>query len=371
MSQFLFIFGTRPEIIKHYPLIALLQKQTSYSYAVCHTGQHKELADQVVQFFNIPITYDLHLMQKGQKLEDFTSKSIQSLSSVIQNENPSCVFVQGDTSTAFCGALAAYYYKVKVAHIEAGLRSYDKLAPFPEEINRKIVGTIADFHFAPTDKAVENLRNEGITSHVWNVGNTVLDALFLTLNTIKSQGEERYFSKFSHIDFNKRIVLVTCHRRENFGKPFEQICTSLLSLSNQFKDCEFIYPVHPNPHVKDRAHEFFRSIKNVHCIEPLDYPTLVWLMNKSYLVMTDSGGIQEEAPSLGKPVLVLREVTERVEGIAAGNAILVGTNPDKIISTAQILLTSSASYQKMVHVNNPYGDGKTAEKILRILEKII
>jgi len=367
----LFIFGTRPEAIKLAPLIKEFQQHEDFETKVCVTAQHREMLDQVLNFFGIKPDYDLNLMKPNQTLFDMTANALKSLEKVLDIAKPDIIFVQGDTTTAFVGALASFYKKIPVAHVEAGLRSFNKYSPFPEEINRVLVGHLADYHFAPTEKAKENLFNENIKKNVYVVGNTVIDALFLGLDIIKKQGEERFYKFFNFIDFSKKILLVTGHRRESFGKPFENICYALKELVRKHKDIEIVYPVHLNPNVREPVNRILKGEKRIHLIKPLDYPYLIWLMNKSYLILTDSGGIQEEAPSLGKPVLVMRDVTERIEGIQAGTAKLVGTNPQKIIEETSKLLENPYLYNTMAKAVNPYGDGKSSARILSITERIL
>lgn len=367
MTKILFIFGTRPEAIKMAPLIKELERNTNeFQVIVCVTAQHRHMLDQVLSFFDIKPDYDLDLMKQNQTLFDITAQSITGLEKVLNKTNPDLIFVQGDTTTAFIGALAGYYKKIKVAHLEAGLRSGNKYSPFPEELNRILAGHIADYHFAPTITAQENLLKEGIYKNIWVVGNTVIDALFLGLDIIKNKGEEKYKDFFKFIDFSKKIILVTGHRRESFGGPFEEICYALKEIAVNYP-VEIIYPVHLNPNVREPVYRILKDINNIHLIEPLDYPFLIWLMNQSYLVLTDSGGIQEEAPSLGKPVLVMRDVTEREEGIDAGTAKLVGTDKEKILNNVQILFNNNVEYNKMSKAVNPYGDGNTSKEITDIL----
>ena len=364
----LFVFGTRPEAIKMAPLIQELKKEKFFDIKVCVTAQHREMLDQVLEFFNITPDYDLNIMKPNQSLFDITANILLGLEPVLDEVKPDLIFIQGDTTTAFAGALAGFYKKVKIAHIEAGLRSHNKYSPFPEEINRVLAGDLADYHFVPTRRAKENLYNENIRENVYVVGNTVIDALFLGLDIIKKQGEEKYYQYFDFIDFSKKIILVTGHRRESFGKPFENICYALKEIANNYKDVEIVYPVHLNPNVREPVNKILKGEKNIHLIEPLSYPYLIWIMNKSYLVLTDSGGIQEEAPSLGKPVLVMREVTERIEGIEAGTAKLVGTNKENIVKEVSTLLKDKYEYNKMSTAINPYGDGKASIKIRNIIK---
>lgn len=368
-KKVLFIFGTRPEAIKMAPLIKeYLNNKNSVDVRVCVTAQHRDMLDQVLTFFNIVPDYDLDLMTTDQSIFDITTNGLKALESVLFDCRPDLVFVQGDTTTAFIGALAAFYKTVKIVHIEAGLRSKDKYSPFPEEMNRVLVGHLADYHFAPTETAARNLREEGITRNVWVVGNTGIDALLLGLDIIKTRDENTFLSFFDYVDFTKRIILVTGHRRESFGAPFENICEALKEMAQSFQDVDIIYPVHLNPNVREPVNRILHDVQNVHLIEPLEYPYLIWLMNKSYLVLTDSGGIQEEAPSLGKPVLVMRENSERVEGIEAGTAKLVGTRKDRIIHEASAILDDKEKYNEMTRAVNPYGDGKTSMRVLEILK---
>ena len=366
--KILFIFGTRPEAIKMAPLIKEFQKENDFDTKVCITAQHREMLDQVLEFFYIFPDYDLNIMKPNQSLFDITADTLKGLERILDEFLPDLIFVQGDTTTAFIGALAGFYKKTKIAHIEAGLRSHNKYSPFPEEMNRVLAGDLADYHFVPTQRAKENLFNENIKENVYVVGNTVIDALFLGLDIIKKQGEEQYYKYFNFIDFSKKIILVTGHRRESFGKPFENICYALKEIAER-EDVEIVYPVHLNPNVREPVNRILKGIKNIHLMEPLSYPYLIWLMNKSYLILTDSGGIQEEAPSLGKPVLVMREVTERIEGIEAGTAKLVGTNKEKIVKEAIKLLNNKEEYEKMAKSVNPYGDGKASRRIKEILKQ--
>jgi UDP-N-acetylglucosamine 2-epimerase (non-hydrolysing) len=368
--RILFFFGTRPEAIKMAPLVKEFQKSPEiFDIKVCVSAQHREMLDQVLNFFEIQPDFDLNIMQQNQDLFDITREALSGIKDVLFDYKPDLLFVQGDTTTTFVGALAAFYEKVKVAHIEAGLRSFNKHAPFPEEMNRVLATQLADIHFAPTSRAKENLLREGVPEEkIFVVGNTSIDALFLCLKRT-SEKNPGSFEPFSSIDFNKRIILVTGHRRESFGKPFENICVAIKTIAES-DDIEIIYPVHLNPNVRKPVLEILGDIPNIHLIEPLDYPSFIWLMNKSYIILTDSGGVQEEAPSLGKPVLVIRDVTERTEGIDAGTAKLVGTQMENIILETQKLLDHPEEYQRMVNIKNPYGDGKSAERIVHILSQI-
>lgn len=369
MKKTLFIFGTRPEAIKLAPLILKVKQTGTYQVKVCVTAQHREMLDQVLGFFGIAPDFDLNLMSPNQSLFDITSNGLRAVDDVLTEASPDLICVQGDTTTAFVGALAGYYKKTKVAHIEAGLRTGNKYSPYPEEVNRRLISHLSDYHFAPTVVAEKNLSNEGIVEKVWTVGNTVIDALYLCLDSITKQGNQKYHKHFEFIDFSKKIILVTGHRRESFGQPFENICYALKELGSTNSDSEIVYPLHLNPNIVNPVRRILRNAKNVHLIEPLGYPYLVWLMNRVYFICTDSGGIQEEAPSLDKPVLVMRDTTERPEGIESGVAKLVGTQKETIVREATILLTSRKEYEKMSKAINPYGDGKTAGRILKILER--
>lgn len=370
-KKILIVFGTRPEAIKMAPLVYEFKKnEDKFETKVCVTAQHRQMLDQVLDFFKITPDYDLNLMKDNQTLSDITINVLKGMDDVLSEFKPELIFVQGDTTTTFVTALAGYYRKIKIAHLEAGLRSGNKYSPYPEEINRILAGHLSDYHFAPTEKAYNNLINEGINKNIFNVGNTVIDALFLGMDIIKKRGEEKFFQFFSNVDFRKRIILVTGHRRESFGEPFQNICHALKKIAEKYVNLEIIYPVHLNPNVQKPVFTILDGLNNIHLIEPLDYPYLIWLMEKSYLVLTDSGGIQEEAPSLGKPVLVMRDVTERIEGIEAGTAKLVGTNSETIIKETQILLDNENEYIKMSKAVNPYGDGKTSQRILEILRNI-
>lgn len=364
MKKILFIFGTRPEAIKLAPLIKKMEKEKNdFEVEVCVTAQHRQMLDQVLNFFDIKPKYDLNLMTKNQSLSVLFAEATKGISEVLKKSDSDYVVVQGDTTTSLAGALTAFYEQKKIIYIEDGLRSGDRYSPYPEEINRTMISKLADYHFAPTKQAVKNLEKEGIQNNIWEVGNTVIDALFSGLEIIRSKNLDL------NLDFSKKIILVTGHRRENFGKPLENICQALKDLAEKYPDIQIVYPVHPNPNVKDVVYKILDDIKNIYLVEPLDYPNLISLMQKSYFIITDSGGIQEEAPSLGKPILVTREVTERQEGIQAGTAKLVGTDINKIKKEVVELLENEEQYQKMSKAVNPYGDGKTSERIIDILKK--
>lgn len=370
MKTILFIYGTRPEAIKMAPLINELKNQKLFEIKICLTGQHRQMLDSINSFFKIRGDFDLSLMSKNQSIFDITSRCLIGLQNILESQNPDLVFVQGDTTTVMSAALSSFYKRIPVAHLEAGLRSGNKYSPFPEELNRIITGHIADYHFAPTPQAIENLSVEGITKNVFLVGNTVIDALYMGLDIIKNELSDTFINFFSFLDFSRKIILVTGHRRESFGQGFDDICNAIKYLANKFKDIEIVYPVHLNPNVREPVNRILSNIDNVHLIEPLDYPYFIWLMNKSFFVLTDSGGIQEEAPALGKPVLVMRDLTERMEGVQAGTAKLVGTKYNNIIEGACELLLNPSIYSNMSNSINPYGDGTTSKKIATILKDI-
>ena len=371
MKRLLFIFGTRPEAIKFAPLVKAFQNRIEeFETKVCVTAQHRTMLDQVLNFFSIKPDYDLNIMRPNQTLFDITAESLKGIEAVLNDHKPEFIFVQGDTTTAFIGALSAFYKKIKILHIEAGLRSFNKYSPFPEEANRLLIGRLADYHFAPTELAKQNLYNEGIKNNIYVTGNTIIDALFLCLKIIKEQGEERFIKFFNFINLSNKIILVTMHRRESFGQPFRNICYALKNIADKFEDVEIVYPMHLNPNVRKPVSEILNGHKRIHLIEPLEYPYLIWLMSKSYIILTDSGGIQEEAPSLKKPVLVMRDITERIEGIEAMTSKLIGTNKDRIVQETEALLLNALEYTKMAKNNNPYGNGTTCNKIINILEGV-
>ena len=365
MKKILFVFGTRPEAIKLAPVIRTCYQSNQLSVKICLTGQHKEMLYQVMDFFQLKADYDLQLMKPDQTLFDITANGLLLIENVLDECKPDLIVVQGDTTTTFVAALAAFYKKIKVAHVEAGLRSFDKYSPFPEETNRKMTSVIADLHFAPTQRAVDNLRRENIKDNIFLTGNTVIDALLWAVG--KTRNDPSYQKGFPYLDLTKKIVLITGHRRESFGKPFENICDAIVILAKKYPEIQFVYPVHLNPNVQKIVRERLSGHENIFLIAPLDYPQLVWLLDKCYFIITDSGGIQEEAPTLGKPVLVIREVTEREEGIAAGTAILVGTTKEKITEEAIRLIENKNAYEKMSEAVNPYGDGDSAKKITDII----
>jgi len=375
MRKILFIFGTRPEAIKVAPVINKLKKENhNWKVGVCVTAQHREMLDQVLNIFNIKLDYDLNIMKQNQDLYDITSNILINIKNVLNDFQPDLVLVHGDTTTTFVSSLAAFYKKIEVGHIEAGLRTGDIYYPFPEEANRKLTTSLAKYHFAPTIIAKENLLNEGVKEeNIIVTGNTGIDALFLALNKIKKNKnlEKKIINKFSSTFsiLDSQFILVTAHRRESFGKGFINICEAIKELAIKYPKIKFIYPVHLNPNVKRPVKEILSNIKNIFLIEPLEYLEFVYLMSKSYLILTDSGGIQEEAPSLGKPVLVMRDITERVEALEAGTVKLVGTDKSRIIKEVSRLIEDKNEYDKMSKAVNPYGDGKASERIAKFLKE--
>ncbi|MFM8432593.1 MAG: non-hydrolyzing UDP-N-acetylglucosamine 2-epimerase [Bacteroidota bacterium] len=366
-KRVLFVYGTRPEAIKMAPVIRAFKDDGSFTVSIAVTAQHREMLDQVSRFFSIKPDHDLDVMKPGQSLFDVTANCMKGLEYILQEEQPDMVFVQGDTTTAFVGALAAFYHKIPVAHIEAGLRSGNKYSPFPEEMNRIMTGHLADLHFAPTQAASDNLRKENICDSVHIVGNTVIDALHWGQEILKGVSGDQVSKNLLQLPLNKRFVLITGHRRESFGKPFEQLCAAIAEVANRHSDVHFIYPVHLNPNVQEPVNRMLGGIGNIHLISPLEYPAFIWLMERCHIVLTDSGGMQEEAPALGKPVLVMRDTTERQEGIDAGTARLVGTSFEKITSSLEELLADDSAYKKMAQAVNPYGDGRSSGRILQIV----
>ena len=363
--KFLIVFGTRPEAIKMAPLVDALKK-TNIDFRVCVTAQHRQMLDQVLELFEIIPDYDLDIMSSKQTLSTITSNILEKIQPVIDDYQPTTIFVHGDTATTLATSLAAYYNQIDIAHIEAGLRTHNIYSPWPEEGNRKLTGAIAKYHFAPTQSTKNNLLNEGISpDDIYITGNTVIDALFLVCKKIDNNQtlKTQYQQQFSYLE-DKKVVLITGHRRENFGEGFENICQAISKLAELHPDVQFIYPVHLNPNVREPVNRLLANKNNIHLIEPLDYLAFVYLMRASYLILTDSGGIQEEAPSLGKPVLVMRDTTERPEAVEAGTVKLVGTTQDLIIQQVNLLLTDINEYNKMSTAHNPYGDGTAVEKIL-------
>lgn len=361
------IFGTRPEAIKLAPLIRrMADKPDLFQPITIVTAQHREMLDQVLELFSIKPDYDLSILRPRQTLAEITASAISGLDGILSKEKPDFVVVQGDTTTTFMGALSAFYHKIPVAHVEAGLRTQDKTNPFPEEINRRMTSVIADAHFAPTVKACQNLLAEGIVrDRIWLTGNTVIDAL----KDVAGWNRKCDHPVLKRVAAEKlRMLFVTSHRRENQGQPQEEICSALIELVKTFRDILVVFPVHLSPAVRDTVLPRLRDQNRIVLLDPIDYLETIHFMKNSYLVLTDSGGIQEEAPGLGKPVLVLRSTTERPEGILAGTARLVGTNATRIVAEASNLLCSPESYRKMSHATNPYGDGRSSERILQVLE---
>ena len=375
-AKVLAVFGTRPEAIKLAPVIRALQAHPRFQTRVCVTAQHRQMLDQVLGLFHIRPHHDLDLMREDQSLFQITSRALDGLEGVLKEEHPDMVLFQGDTTTAMVAALAAFYLRIGTGHVEAGLRTQDKYNPFPEEMNRRLADALSDLCFAPTEAARQNLLKEGTPGErVFVTGNTVIDALQLVAEEQSSQDTQRRledeFQQRHGVPMDRRVLLVTGHRRESFGPDFESICRGLRSVAESNPDIRIVYPVHLNPNVQEPVNRILGDADRVHLIEPLEYSSLVWLMGRSYLVLTDSGGIQEEAPSLGKPVLVLRKVTERPEGVEAGVARVVGTDARSIHQETQRLLDDPQAYNKMARAVNPYGDGRASERIVDILERTI
>lgn len=369
----LLVFGTRPEAIKMAPLYDVLAKSSKFETKVCVTGQHRDMLDQVLDLFKIKPDFDLNVMKSRQDLTDVTVKVLDGLRGVFSSYTPDIVLVHGDTATTFATTLACYFHKIKVGHIEAGLRTNNIYAPWPEEGNRRLTGAICNYHFAPTTTAKENLIKENVgEKNIFITGNTVIDALYHVVKVIQTDPilNTELENKFKYLDTKKRIVLITGHRRENFGQGFENICQAIRELSDEYSDVQFIYPMHLNPNVREPVLKYLSNKQNIFLIEPLDYLPFIYLMDKSYLILTDSGGIQEEAPSLGKPVLVMRDTTERPEAVIAGTVKLVGTNTKLIKQEVSILLNNLDIYNKMSELHNPYGDGKACERIKEFLGEI-
>nr|WP_174719401.1 UDP-N-acetylglucosamine 2-epimerase (non-hydrolyzing) [Muriicola soli] len=370
----LIVFGTRPEAIKMAPLVKEFYKYPEkFETRVCVTAQHREMLDQVLAFFEITPDYDLDLMRPNQNLFTLTADIITHLKEVLEDFEPDYVYVHGDTSTTMAASLASFYSGSKVCHVEAGLRTFDKLSPFPEEMNRRIAGVVSDYHFPPTDKSEENLLNENVSRNQLLVtGNTVIDALNFSSEKVNSKDfkDEEIEGLKTSIDASKRIILVTGHRRENHGQGFINICQALSNIAKANPEVEIIYPVHLNPNVQQPVYDLLDGISNIKLIAPLSYPAFVWLMSKSYLIITDSGGVQEEAPSLGKPVLVMRNTTERPEAVSAGTVILVGTDVLKITQETERLLKDSTHYKEMSAKHNPYGDGSACKRIVKFIENL-
>jgi UDP-N-acetylglucosamine 2-epimerase (non-hydrolysing) len=363
------VFGTRPEAVKMAPVIQALERESEVESRVCVTAQHRQMLDQVLDLFQIKPDYDLNLMRPNQSLAGLTAEVMENLDPVLADEHPDWVLVQGDTTTVMTAALAAFYRGIRVGHVEAGLRTGDKRQPFPEEINRRIAGTIADLHFAPTDLARQNLLHEGIDDRIIRVtGNTEIDAQLKVLEMPVPEQVHRWLEEWQIREGGNRLALVTAHRRENFGKPIEDICSALKRLVEDYAgNLHLVYPVHFNPNIQEPVHSILGNVPNIHLLDPLDYLPMVHMLKAATIVLTDSGGIQEEAPGLGKPTLVLREKTERPEGVAAGGLKLVGTDPERILAEAHRLLDDKTEYNKMAHAANPFGDGHAAERIVKAL----
>ncbi|HGF4185076.1 TPA: non-hydrolyzing UDP-N-acetylglucosamine 2-epimerase [Escherichia coli] len=366
-KKVLVVFGTRPEAIKMAPLVQTLHSDSRFESRVCVTAQHREMLDQVLDLFEIEPDYDLNLMRTGQTLNDITARIVTELKSVLQEYKPDIIIVHGDTTTALAASLCAYYEKIPIGHVEAGLRTGNIYSPWPEEGNRKLIASIATYHFAPTETSKQNLLAENIQEkNIYVTGNTVIDALFMIYEKIKKNTKlKRKLSKlFPFINESQKIILVTGHRRENFGEGFERICNALARVAKKNKNVQIIYPMHLNPNVRKPVTDILGNIENVALIEPQQYLPFVYLMNKAHIIVTDSGGIQEEAPSLGKPVLVMRDTTERPEAVISGTVKLIGTDVEKITRNINILLTNEIEYKKMSKAHNPYGDGYACKRIL-------
>ena len=359
------VFGTRPEAIKMAPLVRELQMHEGIESLVCLTGQHREMLDSVMDIFKLKGDYDLNIMEKRQTLSTITTKTLLGMENVLMEEKPDLILVHGDTSTTFAGALAAFYHQVKVGHVEAGLRTWDKYSPFPEEMNRTLVGDIADLHFSPTKANADNLRREAIAGEIFITGNTAIDAMQYTVRK-----DYRFTTELlNHLDFeNRRVLAVTCHRRENYGQPMQDIMHAILEVVERHPDVEVVYPVHLSPVVRECAFPILGGHERIHLIDPIDVEEMHNLIARCHFVMTDSGGLQEEAPALGKPVLVMRRETERPEAIAAGTAKLAGVEKDTIVKMADELLDSPEAYAKMAKAVNPYGDGHACERIAQAIE---
>ncbi|MCS6175154.1 non-hydrolyzing UDP-N-acetylglucosamine 2-epimerase [Shewanella baltica] len=372
VKKVLTIFGTRPEAIKMAPLVHALAADDRFEAKVCVTAQHREMLDQVLSLFQITPDYDLNLMKTGQTLNDITSRILIELKPVLQEFKPDVVLVHGDTATTFAASLAAYYEQIAVGHVEAGLRTGNIYSPWPEEANRKLTGTLATYHFAPTETSKDNLLKENYAeANVVVTGNTVIDALLMVKAKIEQDKDLKnsLAAQFPFLDENKKLILVTGHRRESFGGGFERICDALAITAKANPEVQILYPMHLNPNVREPVNRILGGIENIILIEPQEYLPFIYLMMRSHIILTDSGGIQEEAPSLGKPVLVMRDTTERPEAVAAGTVKLVGTDIDKIVSGLTVLLNDIDAYKEMSFAHNPYGDGNSCKRILETLEK--
>lgn len=367
--KILTVFGTRPEAIKMAPLVQQLNAHPDIDAKVCVTAQHREMLDQVLELFEIKPDYDLNIMKPGQTLTDITGNILKGMESVLQECKPDAVLVHGDTTTTLATTLAAFYQQIPVGHVEAGLRTGNLYSPWPEEGNRKLAGAVAHWHFAPTVQSQNNLLSEGVKEEcILVTGNTVIDALLEVKEKLEQNEnlQSQFANQFSFLN-NDKVILVTGHRRESFGDGFERICEALAQAAKQFPNAQIVYPVHLNPNVREPVNRILSGITNIHLIEPQDYLPFVWLMNRSDIILTDSGGIQEEAPSLGKPVLVMRDTTERPEAVAAGTVKLVGTDTDTITNAIAELLTNELAYETMSKAHNPYGDGQASQRIVNQL----
>ena len=376
MKKILIVFGTRPEAIKMVPLIKEFKKYNDFEIKICVSAQHRQMLDQVLNLFEIKPDYDLDIMRANQDLYDISSRVLLGMRDVMKDFCPNVVLVHGDTTTSFVGALAAFYQKIKIGHVEAGLRTNDLYSPFPEEANRQITGVLADFHFAPTQSSKQNLIKENKNPNsIIVTGNTVIDALLLMIDKIEKNVNLRdeitsiLRLKYSNFGSERKFILVTGHRRENFGDGFLNICDALKNIAQNNPEIDIVYPVHLNPNVQKPVREILSNLSNVYLIDPLEYEKFVYLMSKSFFIITDSGGIQEEAPSLGKPVLVTRDTTERPEALQSGAVKLVGANKNIIIKEAQNLILQKDEFEKMSKANNPYGDGKASERIVEFLKE--
>lgn len=369
----LIVFGTRPEAIKMAPLVQKFLKNKNFETKVCVTAQHREMLDQVLEFFEIVPDFDLDLMRPNQNLYSLTATIIENMKPVLDEVKPDYVYVHGDTTTSMAVGIAAFYSGAKICHVEAGLRTFDRQYPFPEEFNRQLTGKIADYHFSPTELSKSNLLNENTKEeNILVTGNTVIDALLYGIEKVNSANfkDEEIENLKTVLDFNKRIILVTGHRRENHGEGLINICSALKTIAENHPEIQVVYPVHLNPNVVGPVNELLNGIENIHLVSPLAYPAFIWLMEKSYLIITDSGGIQEEAPSLGKPVLVTRTTTERPEAVDEGTVLLVGTDSARIVAETEKLLNNTEYYNAMSLLHNPYGDGKTSERIVNFIEQL-
>jgi UDP-N-acetylglucosamine 2-epimerase (non-hydrolysing) len=371
MKKILTVFGTRPEAIKMAPLVKALRAEREFETKVCVTAQHREMLDQVLALFHIKPDFDLNIMKPGQDLYDITGQILTGVRRVLREFKPDAVLVHGDTSTTFATALSAFYEQIPVGHVEAGLRTGNLYSPWPEEANRKLTGVLAKWHFAPTETSKQNLIKECVSeSDIEVTGNTVIDALLIVRDAIVSNDElqRKYKKQFDYLSDERRLILVTGHRRENFGSGFERICDAIAALALKYPEIDIVYPVHLNPNVQEPVSRLLKNLSNIYLIDPLDYEPFVYLMNRCYLILTDSGGIQEEAPSLGRPVLVMRDTTERPEAVLAGTVKLVGTNVDSILENASELIESKVAYEHMARAHNPYGDGQACRRIISKLK---